>query len=102
MNDTSSDDASSMEAHVKKVGEAIREGVESATAAAAAAGRAKQVLDDAGEATQQAWSEADGMVEDAAEADRRPTTSASRQIADNPFIGCAIDYVAGWWIHGRR
>ena len=68
------------------------------TARAATAGRAKQVLDDAGEATQQAWSDAGGMVDDAADA----TTFASRQIADNPFIDCAIGYVAGWWIHGRR
>ena len=68
------------------------------TARAATAGRAKQVLDDVGEATQQAWSEASEMVDDAADA----TTFASRQIADNPFIDCAIGYVAGWWIHGRR
>jgi hypothetical protein len=95
---TSSDDARTMEARVKKAGEAIREGVESATTATAAvAGRAKQV-DDADEATQQAWSKAGGTVEDAADA----TTFASRQIADNPFIDCAIGYVAGWWIHGRR
>jgi hypothetical protein len=88
---TSSDDARSIEVRVKKTGKAIREGAESTTAATtAAAGRAKQVLDDAGEATQQAWSKAGGMVEDAADADR------------SPFIGCAIDYVAGWWIHGRR
>jgi hypothetical protein len=75
------------EARVTKTPEAISERVQSATAATAAVGRAEKVLDDAGEAaqqaaTQQAWSEADG--------------------ADNPFIGCAIGYVAGWWIHGRR
>ena len=70
------------EARVTKTPEAISERVQSATAATAAVGRAEKVLDDAGEATQQAWSEADG--------------------AENPFIGCAIGYVAGWWIHGRR
>jgi hypothetical protein len=75
------------EARVTETGEAIRERVQGATAAATAVGRAEKVLDDAGgaaqqAATQQAWSEADG--------------------AYNPFIGCAIGYVAGWWIHGRR
>ena len=69
------------EARVTKTGEVIRERVQGATAATATAvGRAERVLDDAGEAaqpkaTQQAWSE----------------------VADNPFIGCAIGYVAGWW-----
>ena len=71
------------------------------TATAATAGRAKQVLDDAGKATPQAWSEAGGMVDDAADA-ADAATSASRQIAESPFIDCAIGYVAGWWIHGRR
>ena len=71
------------EARVTKTREAISERVQSATAATAVVGRAEKVLDDAGEAAQQAATpQADG--------------------ADNPFIGCAIGYVAGWWIHGRR
>ena len=107
MNDTSSDDAKSVEARVTKAGEASSERVQSATAATASAvGRAEKVLDDAGEAAQQAWSKTGGVVEHVVDAGRRATTSASRQIGGNPFItvlvGCVLGYVAGWWIHGRR
>jgi ElaB/YqjD/DUF883 family membrane-anchored ribosome-binding protein len=106
MNDTpSSNDAGSMEAQVTKAGEAIGEGVQSATAATAgAAGQAKTVLGDAGEAAQQAWSQAGEVVEDVVDAGRRATRSVSRQIHENPLmsvlVGCALGYVAGWWIHG--
>ena len=107
MNETSSDDARSMEARVTKAGEAIGERVQSASAAtAAAAGQAQKVLGDAGEAAQQAWSQAGGVAEDVVDAGRRVTSSVSRQIGENPVIsvlvGCALGYVAGWWIHGRR
>ena len=107
MNDSSSDDARSMEARVTKVGEAIGERVQSATAAtAAAAGRAKKVLDDAGEAAQQAWSQAGGVAGDVVDASRRATRSVSPQIGETPLIAvlvaCALGYVAGRWIHGRR
>src|SRR5271165_3535769 len=124
MNDTSSDDATSMEARVTKAGEAIGDRVKSATAAtaaaagqaekfvqdaaaatAAAAGQAKKVLGDTGEAAQQAWSQAGEVAEDVVDAGRRATSSVSRQIGENPIIsvlvGCALGYVAGWWIHGR-
>jgi ElaB/YqjD/DUF883 family membrane-anchored ribosome-binding protein len=115
----------SLEARVTKAGEAIGERVQSGTAATAAAagqaqklvqdatastlaaaGQAKKVLDDAGEAAQQAWSQAGGVAEDVVDAGRRATSSLSRQIGDNPLIavlvGCALGYVAGWWIHARR
>jgi ElaB/YqjD/DUF883 family membrane-anchored ribosome-binding protein len=111
----------SLEARVTKAGEAIGERVQSATAAtaaagqaqkmledaiAAAAGQANKVLGDAGEAAQQAWSQAGGVAEDVVDAGRRATSSVSRQIGENPLIavlvGCALGYVAGWWIHGRR
>jgi ElaB/YqjD/DUF883 family membrane-anchored ribosome-binding protein len=72
----------------------------------AAAGQAKKVLDDASEAAQQAWSQAGTVAEDVIDAGRRATGSVSRQIGENPFVavlvGCALGYVAGWWIHGRR
>ncbi|MGC1885202.1 MAG: hypothetical protein WA709_03730, partial [Stellaceae bacterium] len=72
----------------------------------AAAGQAKKVLDDAGEAAQQAWSQASAVAEDVVDAGRRTTGSLPRQIGENPMIsvlvGCALGYVAGWWIHGRR
>lgn len=123
MNDTSSDDAASLEARVTKAGEAIGARVESATAAtaaaaghaqkivedataasAAAAGQAKKVLGEAGEAAQQAWSQAGGVAEDVVDAGRRATKSVSRQINENPLIavlvGFALGCVAGWWMHG--
>lgn len=104
--DTSSDDATSMGARVTKAGEAIGERVKSATAATAAmAGRAQNVLDDAAATAQQAWSQAGEMTEDIVDAGRRATSSVSRQIGENPVIsvllGCALGYIAGWWIHGR-
>jgi ElaB/YqjD/DUF883 family membrane-anchored ribosome-binding protein len=111
-----------LEARVTKAGEAIGERVQSATAAsaaaagqaeklvqdatAAAAGQAKKMLGEAGETAQQAWSQAGGVAEDVVEAGRRATSSVSRQIGENPLIavlvGCALGYVAGRWIHGRR
>jgi len=124
MSDRSSNHATNMEARVTKAGEAIGERVQSATAAtaaaagqaeklvqaatastAAAAGQAKKVLGDAGEAAQQAWSQAGEVAEDVVDAGRRATKSVSRQISENPVIsvlvGCALGYIAGWWIHGR-
>jgi len=70
------------------------------------AGRAKKVLDDAGEAAQQAWSQAGRVAEDVVDAGRCTTSSVSRQIGETPLIAvlvaCALGYVAGRWIHGRR
>jgi hypothetical protein len=64
------------------------------------------VLGDAGDAAQQAWSQAGGVAEDIVDAGRLATSSLSRQISENQIIsvlvGCALGYVAGWWIHGRR
>ena len=107
MNDAFSDDARSMKERMTKSGEAIGERVQSAAAATAdAAGRAKKILNDAGEAAQQAWSQAGGVAEDVVDAGRLATRSVSRQIGENPLIAvlacCALGYVAGWWIHGRR
>ncbi len=74
MKDTSSDDATSMEARVTKAGEAIGERVKSAaTATAAVAGRAQNVLDDAAETAHQAWSQAGEVAEDIVDAGRRAT-----------------------------
>jgi hypothetical protein len=71
MNDASSDDARSMAARLTNAGEAIGERVQGATTATAAAtGRAKKALEDAGEAAQQAWLQAGGVVEDVVGADR--------------------------------
>jgi hypothetical protein len=63
------------------------------------------VLGDADEAAQQAWSQAGGLAEDIVDAGRRATSSLSLQISENQIIsvvGCALGYVAGWRIHGRR
>jgi ElaB/YqjD/DUF883 family membrane-anchored ribosome-binding protein len=125
MNETSSGDATSMEARVTKAGESIGDRVKSATAATAAAagqaeklvqdatastlaaaGQPKKVLGDAGEAAQQAWSQAGEVAEDVVDARRSAIRSVSRQIGENPLIavlvGCALGYIAGWWIHGRQ
>jgi ElaB/YqjD/DUF883 family membrane-anchored ribosome-binding protein len=116
MNDTS------LEACVRKAGEAVGKRVQSATAATAAAagqaqeivadgtamaaGRAKKALDDASEAAQQARSQAGAVAEDVLDTGRRATSSLSWQIGENPLtavlVGCALGYVAGWWIHRRR
>ena len=124
MKDTSSDDPKSIAARVTEAGEAIGERVQSATAAtaaaaghaqkivadataatAAAASHANKVLGDAGETAQQAWSQAGEVAEDVVDAGRRATKSVSRQIGEHPMIsvlvGCALGYIAGWWIHGR-
>ena len=79
---------------------------DAAASTLAAAGQAKKVLGDAGDAAQQAWSQAGGVAEDVVDAGRCATRSVSRQIGENPMIsvlvGCALGYVVGWWIHGRR
>jgi hypothetical protein len=121
MSNTSSNDATSMEARVTEAGEAIGEHVKSATAAtAAAAGHAqkivedaaaatvaaasqtRKVLGDAGEAARQAWSQAGGVVEDVVEAGLRATKSVSQQIKERPLVvalvGFALGYLASLWI----
>ena len=110
MSDTSSNNASSMEARV--IGERVQGApgcssrlrpkngwVEDATTAtAAAAGEAKRVL---GEAAQQAWSQAGGVVEDVVEAGLRATKSVSQQIKERPLVvalvGFALGYLASLW-----
>jgi hypothetical protein len=122
MNNTSSNDATSMEARVTQAGEAIGEHVKSATAATAAAagqaqkivedaaaatvaaaGEARKVLGDAGDAAQQAWSQAGRVAEDVANAGCRATKSVSQQIKERPLVvalvGFAIGYLASLWIH---
>ena len=121
MNNTTSNNAISMEARVTKVGEAISEGVQSATAATAAvAGHAQKivsnataattaavsqatkVLDDASETAQRAWAQAGAMAEDALDAGRCATSSVSRRIYRNPLTavmaGFALGYLAAMWI----
>jgi hypothetical protein len=123
MGNTSSNDATSIEARVTDAGEAIGEHVKSATAATAAAAghaqkivedaaagtvaaacQARKVLGDAGEAAQQTWSQAGGVVEDVVDAGRRATKSVSQQIQERPLmvglIGFALGYVASLWIQG--
>jgi len=79
---------------------------DAAASTLAVAGQARKVLGDAGEAAQQAWSQAGGVAEDVVDAGRSATRSVSRQIGENPImsvlVGCALGYVAGWWMHGRR
>ena len=62
------------------------------------------MLSDAGEAAQQALSQAGGVVEDVVEAGRRATKSVSQQIQERPLmvalIGFALGYVASLWIQG--
>jgi hypothetical protein len=122
MSNTSSNDATSMEARVTEAGEAIGEHVKSATAATAtaaghpqkivedaaaatvaAASQATKVLGDAGEAAQQAWSQAGGVAEDVVDAGRRATKSVSQQIKERPLVvalvGFALGYLASLWIH---
>ena len=122
MNDTSSNNAISMEARVTKVGEAISEGVQSATAATAAvaghaqkivsdgtaattaaANQAAKLLGDAGETAQRAWSQAGAKAEDVVDAGRRATSSVSRQIHRQPLMavmaGFALGYIAAVWMH---
>jgi hypothetical protein len=111
MSDTSSNNASSLEARI--IGEHVQGAqgcssrprpkngwVEDATSAtAAAAGQAKKVL---GEAAQQAWSQAGGVAEDVVDAGRRATKSVTRQI-ERPLmvalVGFALGYLASLWIH---
>ena len=125
MADDPSAEAKSMEARVTKLGEAIGERVQAATAtsaavaghaqelvrdagaaAATAADQANRVLAEAGEAAQQAWAKAEGAAADVVDAGRRAHGSVSRKIQENPLmailIGCALGYVAGRWLHGRE
>ena len=117
--DTSSNDASSMEARVK-AGEnrRARSGapgcrrsrlrpkngwVEDATTATAAAAGGQKGYGRSGAAS---LVEAGGVVEDVVDAGRRATTSASRQIAENPFFllsaACsAMSRVGGFTDDGR-
>ena len=69
MSNTSSNDATSMEARVTEAGEAIGEHVKSATAAtAAAAGHAQKIVEDAAAATVAAASQARKVLVDAGDA----------------------------------
>ena len=122
MNDPSSHNAGSIEARVTKIGEAIGERVQSATAAtAAAAGLAQKIASGAAAATtdaasqaskglgaasetaEQAWSQAGAVAEDVVDAGRRATRSISRQIHENPLMavmaGFALGYHAAVCIH---
>jgi hypothetical protein len=118
MKDTTSNNAISMEARVTKVGEAISEGVQSATAATAAVARhaqkivsdataattaaasqATKVLDDASETTQRAWAQAGATAKDVLDAGRCATSSVSRQPLLAVVAGFAPGYLAAVWIH---
>jgi hypothetical protein len=78
--------------------------VENATAATvAAASQAREVLGDAGETAQQAWSQAGAVAEHVVDAGRRATQSVSQQIKERPLVvalvGFALGYLASLWIH---
>ena len=99
-------------------------GEQSATAAAAVAGRAEQIAEDAavattatanqakkvleaaGETAQKASSKAGDAVGNVVDASCRAHRSVSRQIHESPLmailVGCVLGYVAGWWINGGR
>jgi hypothetical protein len=121
MNDNLSNNAIGMKARLTRVGEAISEGVQSATAATAAmAGHAQKIvsdataattaaanqtaklLGDAGEMAQRAWSQAGAAAGDVVDAGPRATSSVSRQIRGNPLTavmaGFALGYIAAVWI----
>jgi hypothetical protein len=98
MNDILSENARDLRSRATETGNAIGEGVHSATAATAiAAGRA-------GDAAQEAWSQAGEVAEDVLDAGRRATRSVSRQIHENPLIallvGIAFAFTAGLWLRG--
>jgi hypothetical protein len=61
------------------------------------------VLGGAGDAAQQAWSQAGGVVEDVVDAGRRATKSVSQQIKEMPLmvalVGFALGYLASLWMH---
>ena len=61
------------------------------------------MLGDAGEAAQQAWSQAGGVAEDIVEAGRRATKSVSQQIKERPLVVALLDFALGYlassWIH---
>jgi hypothetical protein len=69
----------------------------------AAASQARRVLGDAGDAAQQAWSQAGGVAENVVDAGRRATKSVSQQIKERPLtvalVGFALGYLASLWIH---
>lgn len=128
MNDTSANNAGSIEAGVTKAGEALGELVQSATAATAAAvghaqktvqdatavtavaaGQARRMLGDASEAARQARGQAGAVAEHVVDTGCRATRSVSRQIHGKPLmavlVGFVLGYVAGLWTGrgaGRR
>ena len=118
MNDTSSNNEISMETRVTKVGEAISEGVQSATVATAAvaghaqtivldgtaattaaANQAAKLLSDSGETAERAWSQAGAKAEDVVDAGRRATSSVSRQIPQ-AAIGGRYGGLRAWLYRG--
>jgi hypothetical protein len=113
MNDILSENVRDLHSRAIETGKAIGERVQSATAAtaiaaneaaAAGVGQAKKVLGDAGEAAQQAWSQAADVAEGAVDAGRRATRSVSRQIHENPLmavlVGIAFACIASLWFRG--
>jgi len=69
----------------------------------AAARQTRKALGDAGEAAQQGWSQAGGVVEDVVEVGLRATKSVLQQIKERPLVvalvGFALGYLASLWIH---
>ena|SRR5271170_2242187 len=85
--------------------EQIAEDAAVATTATATANQAKKVLEAAGE-TAEASSRAGDAVGNVVDASCRAHRSVSRQIHESPLmailVGCVLGYVAGWWINGGR
>ncbi|MGC2411856.1 MAG: hypothetical protein WA459_04045 [Stellaceae bacterium] len=64
----------------------------------------RDVAGQAGDAAQQAWSQAGEVVEDAVDAGRRATRSVSRQVHESPLttllVGIVFAFIAGLWLRG--
>jgi hypothetical protein len=95
MNDILSENVRDLRSRATEAGNAIGDRVHSATAVAAG---------QAGDAAQEAWSQAGEVAEDVLDAGRRASRSVSRQIHENPLIallvGIAFAFTAGLWLRG--
>lgn len=101
MNDTSANNAGSIEAGVTKAGEALGELVQSATAATAAAvGHAQKTVQDATAVTAVAAGQARRMLGDASEAARQARGQAgavAEHVVDTGVSGDQIRFAADPW-----
>ena len=98
MTDVLMENARDLQSRMTEAEKAIDGRVHSATAGIGHA------MSDAGDAAQQAWSQAGDVAEDVVDAGLRATRSASRQIHENPLfavlVGFAFACIAGLWLRG--